>query len=238
MVVGVHCATQLLTRWCWHGVQQSKMLSFSAAKSQRDIGSYFDSLPTQQQLSSYSAKKSEQDMDSYFDSLPGQSSHAVLGARLGRAAKVSDDGLPVLPKNKRAHSHSHSHAHAAAPHGHKELGNDGLPVLPKKGKDKATENFEKEHETNKAQLQAYKFENPSFKQKLDKVHEQWMTKHDNLPASKSEKKEYDKLVLKVFGKSIGDVVRKGVEEPRPPASVIKAQVAKAQAKFARHHKMG
>lgn len=52
-------------------------------------------------LRSYSAKQSAADLDSYFATLPGQGSHAVLPAKK-KSRSVSNDGLPVLPKQDRA----------------------------------------------------------------------------------------------------------------------------------------
>jgi len=57
----------------------------------------------------------------------------------------------------------------------------------------------------------------------------------NLPASKSEKREYSALVAKVVG-NIGDIVRKGVEHGAPPPGVLHKQIAAAQAKFQKRHK--
>ena len=170
---------------------------------------------------SYSSKESEQDLDSYFDSLPGQSSHAVLGHH--------------HQSRKAAKSHHKRTGKTAQT----EVSSDGLPVLPSRKKaDKSKDRYEQEHKMNKEELQAYKFENPAFKKKLDDVHKQWLEKHDNIPASKSEKKEYNKLVLKVFGKSLGQVVKDGVEvgSPQGPPPDVKKQIMEAQNRFAKTHK--
>jgi len=215
----------------------------SATKSAQELNRYFDAQPggkharssaaqsrpnsrrVQQMLRSYSAKQSAADLDSYFATLPGQGSHAVLPAKK-KSRSVSNDGLPVLPKQDRAKKTRQQRT---------KVSDDGLPVLKKRSQTPAMQAADKEHEENKQELQAYKFQNPSFKDKLDKVHKMWLKKHDNLPASKSEKREYSALVAKVVG-DIGEIVKKGVEHGAPPPGVLKRQIAAAQDKFRSKHK--
>ena len=186
LAVGAALAAVVLSTRARSVVTQQKANAMTVA--QYEIGR-----ESRQQLFSYSGKKSQEDMNSYFDSLPHlRSASRAVGARLGHskeALKVSDDGLPVLPV-KRMHEHVHAHE---AGHGHKnrdafatdpsrtpgqkELNlpgpaNDGLPVLLKKSKSELENRVTQEHEMNKAQLQSYKLENPSFKKKLDEVHKQ------------------------------------------------------------------
>ena len=186
LAVGAALAAVVLSTRARSVVTQQKANAMTVA--QYEIGR-----ESRQQLFSYSGKKSQEDMNSYFDSLPHlRSASRAVGAHLGHskeALKVSDDGLPVLPV-KRMHEHVHAHE---AGHGHKnrdafatdpsrtpgkkELNlpgpaNDGLPVLLKKSKSELENRVTQEHEINKAQLQSYKLENPSFKKNLDEVHKQ------------------------------------------------------------------
>jgi len=188
LAVGAALAAVVLSTRARNVVTQQKANAMTVAQYEAKIGR-----ESRQQLFSYSGKKSQEDMNSYFDSLPHlRSASRAVGAHLGHskeALKVSDDGLPVLPV-KRMHEHVHAHE---AGHGHKnrdafatdpsrtpgqkELNlpgpaNDGLPVLLKKSKSELENRVTQEHEINKAQLQSYKLENPSFKKNLDEVHKQ------------------------------------------------------------------
>jgi len=87
-------------------------------------------------------------------------------------------------------------------------------ALGQKALSAADKNLQKEHEINKLSLRSYKQQNPEFLKKMNKVHEEWLKKHDALPASKAEKQEYRELVRKEVG-NISEIVNQGMTKFPP-----------------------
>jgi len=150
-----------------------------------------------------SDKTSSQDINSFFDSLspvhaPRKSAHQV---------KVPYESAKTSSQDMRAYfDHPPSKS--------------DLRTNLKRAR---TRWIQKEALQSKKELKVYKIINPSFKKRLDRVHETWLSRHNNLPVTMAQKKKYDHLVAKVMG-NLGSIVRTGVEEARKDFSNTQALV--------------
>lgn len=145
--------------------------------------------------------------------------------------KVGADGLPILNANHHAKHHAKHHTKHHTKHDGKhaktldaeptkiakQVGADGLPLL-NKAKKLSDKPLTAEHKRNQDELRDYKLENPTFAAEMQKVHTDWISRHDGLPTSKADKTEYAKLVAKEVG-NIAQIVDKGTTKTFAPGMI-------------------
>jgi len=236
-LVAVAVGVALSARAQGRGELASHMEHYSAKKSSSDMDSYFDNLPGGLPKSGAKHRKSHQHHAKHHEHAKHHAKHAKqeqpAAADVANPSKHSSKKLSSKDDLASIHEKIAQQIKAREAAMEKADAEDSFG-RPKKAMSDAEKEAEKQHKKNKAVLRAYKMKDPDFNDKMEKVHKEWLAKHDGLPSSKAEKKEYRELVRKEVG-NIGDIVTNGLATTYPPG-MNKESFEKMKNKFLSTHK--